>query len=34
MLEKYKFKSAYETVVDAVWANAKAKASNSQESDS
>jgi hypothetical protein len=34
MLEDYKFKSICETVVDAVWANAKAKASNNQESDS
>jgi len=34
MLERYDFKTGHETVIDAVWANTKAKASNSQESDS
>jgi hypothetical protein len=34
ILERYEFKAGSETVVDAVWANTKAKALNNQESDS
>jgi hypothetical protein len=34
MLDDYKFKTSSETVIDAEWANSKAKMSNTQESDS